>query len=495
MTLHPPRSRLFRFGIYLVCFLLVCLAIDMLWVQWNRSIRPGYETTRILTPTLEDGSIDYLTAVETYFSRGVTPENNAAPLLFEALGRAALPTTQPPDGITGRLGMAHLPEQGDYFVTYEAFTEKDAAPGDPDLTDNKTEYQWSKELSPQTLDWLKANDKPLAKIHEAVQRPRLWIPFNGGNRPQMLVSVQIRHIWLMKAAGSALLTRASARIAAGDLDGARQDLAGAHRLTRLMGQGPTLIERAVAMNMEAATCRIDRTAAASGKLSRDQLRDWLKELSALPELGEPSEAANVSERYMFLEVLQFLARSNPAEAGRLWAAIATTSPAPAWLYYFLPIPYEKSMEAANRWHDGYLAALRMPTYPQRHAALLVCEQGVGDVVRNSHLGELSPAWGLKLFMPALNRIEQRWETSRAELRLTRVAVALAAYKSDRGSYPPVLSDLAPEFLPELPLDNFNERPLIYQRTEHGYTLYSVGPNMLDDGGSTPSGDDIVASLK
>ena len=98
--------------------------------------------------------------------------------------------------------MPHLPEQGDYFVTDEAFTKKPAEPGDPDLADNKHAYQWAKELSPQTLDWLKCHDKffPLAKIHgksRAASRA-LWIPFNGGNRPQMIVSVQIRHVWLLQ---------------------------------------------------------------------------------------------------------------------------------------------------------------------------------------------------------------------------------------------------------------------------------------------------------
>jgi hypothetical protein len=495
MTLHPPRNRFFRFTIYLVCFVLILLALDLLWVQSNRTIHPGYETTRIVVPTLDDGSIDYLAAVETCFSRGITAENNAAPLLLEALGRAALPTTQPPGGITDRLGMPHLPEQGDYFVTDEAFTKKPAEPGDPDLADNKHAYQWAKDLSPQTLDWLKANDRPLAKIHEAVQRPRLWIPFNGGNRPQMIVSVQIRHVWLLKAAGSALLTRASARIASGDLDGARQDLSDAHRLARLMGQGPTLIERAVSMNMESAACGVDRAAAASGKLSLEQLRDFAKELSSMPELAEPSECANISERYMFLDALQSLARSNPAEAAQVWSGISNHPMAPPWVYYFLPIPYEKTMKSGNHWHDGYLAAVRQPTYALRHAAFVTCEQTATDLAQHSHFGPLSPPWALGLFMPALNRIEQRWETSRAELRLTRVAVALAAYKSDRGAYPPTLSDLSPAFLSELPPDNFTDRPLIYARTDHGYTLYSAGPNMLDDGGSTASGDDIVASLK
>jgi hypothetical protein len=42
---------------------------------------------------------------------------------------------------------------------------------------------------------------------------------------------------------------------------------------------------------------------------------------------------------------------------------------------------------------------------------------------------------------------------------------------------------------------FSEKPVIYAPTQVGYTLYSVGPNMIDDGGkSQKPGDDIVASI-
>ena len=270
-----------------------------------------------------------------------------------------------------------------------------------------------------------------------------------------------------------------------------------------MGQGPTLIDLRAASPRNMALGRVQiasdrRRSAAGGKLSLNQLREFSRELATMPELAEPSECANVSERYMFLDALQFLARSNPAEAAQVWSGISNHPMAPPWVYYFLPIPYEKTMKSGNHWHDGFLAAVRQPTYALRHAAFVTCEQTATDLAQHSHFGPLSPQWALGLFMPALNRIEQRWETSRAELRLTRYGRRHWPGRSIvqiSDVYPPTLSDLSPAFLSELPLDNFTDRPLIYSRTDHGYTLYSAGPNMLDDGGSTAAGDDVVASLK
>src|SRR5580698_7652849 len=112
MRLRLPRRRIWRGSIYLISFLLVAIAADLILVQMRRSVTPGYDTTRIVSPLLSDGRIDYLKALDDPRSKGVTPQNNAAPLFLQAVGRWALPGNQPPDGITDKLGMAHLPERG-----------------------------------------------------------------------------------------------------------------------------------------------------------------------------------------------------------------------------------------------------------------------------------------------------------------------------------------------------------------------------------------------
>ncbi|HXE52077.1 MAG TPA: hypothetical protein VN541_03640, partial [Tepidisphaeraceae bacterium] len=248
--IHLPRRRFWRLTIYLVCLVLVLLAADVVWARARRTIHPGYDTTRITSPLLDNGRIDYLAAIETNFSRGVTSENNAAPLLFEAFGREALPKTQPPDGITSRLGMAHLPEKGNYYACWQDFAK---APGEPpapmtwDLTKPET---WPAADSPKTLAWLKANEKPLQLIEQATGRARLFIPFDGGNRPVLLISVLLPHVRPLRDSSLALLVRARVRLNSGQLDGCREDLLAAHRLARLISQQATLVERAFAYQLE-----------------------------------------------------------------------------------------------------------------------------------------------------------------------------------------------------------------------------------------------------
>jgi hypothetical protein len=37
-------------------------------------------------------------------------------------------------------------------------------------------------------------------------------------------------------------------------------------------------------------------------------------------------------------------------------------------------------------------------------------------------------------------------------------------------------------LSEVPIDPFSDQPLVYKKTDNGFTLYSVGYNFKDDGG-------------
>ncbi len=61
-------------------------------------------------------------------------------------------------------------------------------------------------------------------------------------------------------------------------------------------------------------------------------------------------------------------------------------------------------------------------------------------------------------------------------------LALRAFKLRRGVYPAGLSELVPEYLPRIPIDEFDGDPLRYKLTAHDYLLYSVGKDGKDDGG-------------
>jgi hypothetical protein len=498
MKLRLPRRRVWRVAIYLGALLLIAVAIDLAVADARRTIRPGYMTTRIVQPRLPDGSIDYAVALDAYFSRGVTPQNNAAVPLLQVLGRQALSTFQPENGVTDALGMPPLPEKGDYFIAHADFTRAATQPASHEPIDLTLPqpFTYPAEVTPEVAKWVTANDAALDKIALATKRPRFFIPIFGGRRTVTLIEVQLRHVHPLKEAGAALQARARMRLDAGDAAGCVEDLLALHRLARLHLQASTMVERVVGMSMETSAASADVLAANSGKLSPQQCRAMVDALAAMGELPTYLDAIDRSERFLGMDVVQALAKFPPTEAGQMFNALQGRYTLPAWTFRFLPIPYERTMREMNQAYDGMLAATRQPTYPLRMESLGLWITEVDRGVQSGpYLNLLSADWAVSLLLPALERATVRLESARGQTALAQLVLALAAFRAERGTYPASLDELSPAYLRTVPIDSFVEKPLHYTRATNGYTLYSVGPNMKDDGGrSAQRGDDFVVSV-
>ena len=77
-------------------------------------------------------------------------------------------------------------------------------------------------------------------------------------------------------------------------------------------------------------------------------------------------------------------------------------------------------------------------------------------------------------------IAARWDAIRQAAQL---GLAAEQYRFRYDKLPAQLDDLAPEFIPAVPLDPFDGKPMRMKRTEHGLIIYSIGPDMVDDGGA------------
>ncbi len=93
-----------------------------------------------------------------------------------------------------------------------------------------------------------------------------------------------------------------------------------------------------------------------------------------------------------------------------------------------------------------------------------------------------------IIAPSLRKGVMRYRRCIAELEAEEIACALELYRREHRSYPGSLAELSPAYLPAVAPDPFTGDPLVYRRTPEGYTLYSLGPNMQDDGGAMTPGD-------
>jgi hypothetical protein len=80
----------------------------------------------------------------------------------------------------------------------------------------------------------------------------------------------------------------------------------------------------------------------------------------------------------------------------------------------------------------------------------------------------------------------KWELAEtARLATASCGLAVERYRLARGALPEMLRDLVPRYIPDVPLDPFDGKPLRYKHLERGYVVYSVGPDGTDDGGKEP----------
>lgn len=98
-----------------------------------------------------------------------------------------------------------------------------------------------------------------------------------------------------------------------------------------------------------------------------------------------------------------------------------------------------------------------------------------------------------MFLPSLSKVTSKEAASLAHLRIAQTAVALERFRAGgRGAYPNSLNELAPKILESVPADPFDGKPLRYRKFGEGYVLYSVGPDLKDDGGARrPGSDDLL----
>ena len=95
-------------------------------------------------------------------------------------------------------------------------------------------------------------------------------------------------------------------------------------------------------------------------------------------------------------------------------------------------------------------------------------------------------------MPAIRMSFLRLRVQRdLQISFVRVLIALKCYKLSKGSLPGSLQDLVPAFLPEVPFDPYDGKPLRYSAEKK--IVYSVGRDLVDSGGSSEEDEEEAIS--
>jgi hypothetical protein len=86
-------------------------------------------------------------------------------------------------------------------------------------------------------------------------------------------------------------------------------------------------------------------------------------------------------------------------------------------------------------------------------------------------------------MPAVSGYPDRAATGDSRHRLASLATAVTVFRVKTGALPESLDKLIPEYIEAIPTDPFDGEPLrMIGAKDGGAILYSIGPDLKDDGG-------------
>ncbi len=485
------------------------------------------ETTYITEPLRKDGYPDYVAALNQRCSQGVTPENNAAVLLWKAMGPGRIGKDKR-EKFFEMLGVLPLPVKGEYFVDFDLFVDSQEAVTDavksfqPDSTkqwqslDVAMTRPWSEQEFPVLAKWVAANEEPLAILLEASKRPRRYDPIVAGKTDTTADSL----LWLLHsqplnidtliarsmnpdfAIVRTLLAHAMLQLNRNKAELAWDELLACHRLARLTGQSPTLLDAVVADNIERATCAADQGFLQHAKLTAARIGKMRDDLAKLEPMPEMADKIDLGERFMFLDACSMVARNGLSYARRM---IGFKKPESTFdslvesstdaLGFFL-IDWNLVFHIGNSDCSRAAEAYRKTTRCERKAAVAIIYAARDELTKSLQTevltGHISPQealsrWFGELFVDMLLPVwhcRDIQDVTTMQFDVTELAFELAQYRAVHRAYPAKLSELVPTYVREVPRDIFKDADLHYQRVGEGYVLYSVGLNGEDDGGKT-----------
>ena len=338
------------------------------------------------------------------------------------------------------------------------------------------------------FDLVQRNQKAIAYFTNGMEFPESRYPLDFTQGADM----RLPHLAKVKQAAQLEALIAIARADQHDAGQAYDGIVGAFKIGDSLKSEPILISQLVRIacfgtGVAALEQVVNRVNLPSDSLA--QLNGFLKDAEAFEASGEAMTRVAVCERS---EGLFYLSKP-AAEFEKLWQQNMTTpandSPKDFNLKkQIASLPAQRAFCEETWNHFISLVQASPPdSLPER------LKPAEYFTMRDSQ-AKTNNFYFARMFSPALGGAIRKEVKSLANLRLAETAVALERFRgTHQNAYPDSLAELSPEFLPQIPKDPYDAQPLRYHKTKTGYQLYSVGPNLRDDGGQRGEKDegDIV----
>ena len=515
----------FRFSIGIAS--LILLPCFLAFGQKPVLVTISKETTHIVKPLKEDGYPDYLAALNKQFARGVTAENNIVVTVWKVVGPEDLSP-----GIKSlyfkHLGMEPLPTDGNYYRSFHQRIDKLISlwEVDPDISPSEIQTRreafddqygfcmsnpWNKDSSREMDLWLTAAEPFLNRIiQSAEQRDHYYNPYIVSAADGDLPSPELISILLPGALHTREIVRglallANRRIAEGRIDEAIRVSRVIHRIGRLSSVGGTLIEGLVGIAIDGIGFELDNRLITTPSISKASLSKLQSQLEKLPPMSSLAEKIDLTERYMYLDTTIALARHGPQVLSLVTDGSASDdSPILSSLAKAASgslVDWNLVLKTGNYWYDEIKRINDIKSFSKRaienkklEVRLTALRVEVGNpaaiakqiLFSGKSIPEITSAQMsnilVSLLLPSVQDAVSAEIRNDARMGIAVTACALQAYHRDNNRYPDALAALDGVYIDKLTADPFRDKSLTYRQQSNSFLLYSVGPNLNDDGG-------------
>ena len=510
----------FWLGVVLLLGLLMLLAVNFPYQNLGGaklSITP--QTTHLLGPFTQYGTVDYAAAINQRQMEGVTTENNVVAEIFRFTPAQFFGNDNDPQDVTIRdrfakaLGYTETPEPiaitDPEQLIHDRFKDTDDDPQKMEEVNSElqtfrtaTQMPWKSETFPESAALLKEQKEKIDLLREAASRTKYFHPIILPSTEQPNATILNAGLPIgqrFRQCSRILVLRALNGLGDGspkDIESAIADLQAARRLGWLQCQSVSLIEKLIACAIFRTVSDAESQMLACRKLTPQQLQDYQAFVAQHPYPIDIAHRVDFGERLTLLDQAQALLLG-PLQINSFFGINYRTDIERRFIQGTVKTAdINSALETINQWFDQYTKVLQQSDVPIILEQLDALENKLGHVAnsenytailweifrgpksRGRFIGNVITA----MFLPYVAHAARADFDNHTLSRLSEIAFAIGNFQSKYDRLPNSLDELTPEFLDRPPVDPYQDSPLNYICRDGGFMIYSVGPDGVDNGG-------------
>jgi hypothetical protein len=349
---------------------------------------------------------------------------------------------------------------------------------------------WAAELTEEELalmkQWLSDNADASKFFKQASEKPYCW--WQRQAEDNIMLTVLLPELSPIKKIARMMAWQAKLKAYDGHIEESFDDLLACYRTGKHLKGPRSLVEQLVGIGIQAISTNNTLVILNNQQVDSQLLKNLQIRLEEL--MADDTYTINYEvERFFVLDFLQRCYTNNGKGSGHMIPSPLLQGVTPEGGGMGFVPALAVSIASANRcqisreFEKYYSAAEKAATKTpwQLHKEI----ENIDFETDLDSWSTLKRAryWPVSVLMPALKSISEVSHRFYADVQSTLTVIALLRYRQDTGNYPASLDALvAAEYLKNLPIDPWSDKPLVYKRTDDRFMLYCIGRNFKDDGG-------------